>query len=114
MKQTTPTTNPKLDDDTIVKADDERPAGKGSGVCLYCKEKIGQPHKWECVIPQKQVMVKMTVEYPISVPRSWGKEDIEFQRNEGSWCASNAVDELKALGDCICNYTAFAYVGVES
>lgn len=63
---------------------------------------------------RKTVIVRMTVEYPVDVPSDWEKYDIEFHRNEGSWCASNAIDELQELGDCICSYTEFAYVGVET
>lgn len=55
----------------------------------------------------------MVVEYDIEVPASWGKYNIEFHRNEGSWCASNALDELAELcGDdgCLCNHAAFELV----
>ena len=38
---------------------------------------------------------------------------IEFRRNEGSWCSSNALRELEAMtkrGECLCRHTKFEYV----
>lgn len=43
----------------------------------------------------KTVRVKATVEYDVQVPESMTKADIEFHRNEGTWCADSLVDELK-------------------
>jgi len=38
-------------------------------------------------------------------------DDIEFARNDSSWCASNMVDELVSLGDkCLCSQTRCLYV----
>lgn len=98
--------NPKADSH-------EWTAGKDSGVCLYCQEKIGTPHKWECVIPQKWVLVRMTVDMPMQFPRSWDKDNIEFKLNESSWCADNIVDDLQTLVDNgldLCNITGFEYL----
>ena len=60
----------------------------------------------------------MIVEYPIDVPRAWTPEQVEFHRNESSWCADNALTELDALaktGDdespCLCDHVRFEYVG---
>lgn len=96
----------------LVKPEDERPVSKGSGACTYCQEKIGQPHKWECVIPQKWVTVRMTITMPMQFPRSWDKDNIEFKLNESSWCASNIVDELEELSKQVdlCNITEFEFL----
>lgn len=96
----------------IVKEEDERPAGKGSGHCFYCPSKIGERHAEDCVIWEKQVVVRATIEYTITVPHSWKKEDIEFHRNEGSWCSNNMIPELEALSEhnCLCPYTEFMYL----
>lgn len=98
------------DDDGI------RPAGPPDA-CLYCKQKVGDPHLAECVTVKRTVVVRMTVEYEVDVPQSWDKEQIEFHRNEGSWCANNALDELAQLHDaesaetCLCPSARFEYVG---
>ena len=70
------------DKNWIVKEEDERPAGKGTGKCFYCASKIGEEHEWECVIRTRKVLVRAVVEYEVEVPESWNKENIEFHRND--------------------------------
>ncbi len=86
--------------------------------CLYCKQAIGENHKDSCVLVMKRVKVRMTVEYEIEVPASWDKHMIEFHRNEGSWCSSNAISELERAFDsgdgCMCNAAEFEYIGGDS
>jgi len=103
----------------IVTKDDVRPASVDKTICFYCDEKIGRPHKLDCVVPQRTVIVRMTIEYPVEVPKYWSKENIEFHRNDGSWCSNNALDELAQLydqeggssPDCMCFIgTKFEYV----
>lgn len=64
------------------------------------------------------VRIRMIVEYPISVPRSWDVHMIEFHRNDSSWCSDNALSELNDLiknGDhCLCAYTSFRYIEEEN
>ena len=81
-----------------------RPAGKPNE-CFYCNQKVGTPHKEDCVVVYKKVKVKYSYEIEIEVPYGWDKEQIEFHRNVGSWCADNSVDELQELieeGNCLC------------
>lgn len=85
--------------------------------CFYCQVPIGGTHKPDCVLVRKKVKVRMIVEYEIEVPYSWDKEQIEFHRNDGSWCSDNALEELEALGGedaCICPVTEFVYIGEET
>lgn len=96
--------------ETLVLVGDTRPAGP-SDRCYYCDQALGQPHLRECVIPQRRVIVRMVVEYEISVPRAWTQDQIEFHRNESSWCATNAFSELKDIPGCLCEQTSFTYVG---
>ena len=93
----------------------QRPANM-NGRCFYCGQMIGADHREDCVLIHKKVKVRMIVEYEIKVPAHWDKELIEYHRNEGSWCASNAIDELEAaFGDeskrCMCDAAKFEYVG---
>ena len=90
----------------------QRPA-RMDGTCFYCNQKIGDDHKKDCVTISKQVLVKMTVRYVRSVPANWDKKQIESFMNEGSWCSSNALNELKAMS-CICPITEFEYIRDES
>ncbi len=95
-----------------------RPAGDKER-CFYCSQLIGKKHKPDCVLIQKKVNIKMTVEYEVSVPSFWGKSQIEFQRNEGSWCANNAISELSKLfagddNECMCVSAEFEYMGGDS
>lgn len=91
-----------------------RPAGPPDA-CFYCKALLGGEHKPECVCILKMVTIRMTVEYPVKVPASWTKENIEFHRNEGTWCSDNALAELDALfgeddQDCMCGVSRFELV----
>jgi hypothetical protein len=67
----------------------------------------------------RTVIVRIIAEYPVEVPEQWTPEDIEFHRNESSWCSDNAIEELlsaaKTAGKCLCEMSRFEYVGeVES
>jgi hypothetical protein len=105
----------------LVKDEDVRPA-RQDGTCFYCRQALGEPHKEECVIWTKKVRVRVTLEYEIEVPRSWTKENIEFHRNEGTWCADNMVQELEnwmgtggsyeeeGYRPCMCGTTHFEVV----
>lgn len=84
--------------------------------CFYCNQAVGAVHKNDCVLINRKVRVRMTVEYDIEVPAFWDADRIEFHRNEGSWCADNALPELEAFftgGDhpCMCDATRFEYLG---
>jgi len=89
-----------------------RPAGI-DGFCFYCHQPMGEDHKPDCVLIKKRVLVRATIEYEVEEPASWSGEDIEFHRNEGSWCASNMLDELAEISDehnCLCDKVQFKYI----
>lgn len=78
--------------------------------CFYCHQPIGSTHKFECVLISKRVRVKAIIEYDIDVPAHWEKVDVEFARNESSWCADNIVGDLERhiermneRGFCMCD-----------
>lgn len=90
----------------VEKDDGLRPSGPPDE-CFYCHQKIGQPHGPECVVVTKTVKVRYTFEIEIEVPHHWDRGNIEFHRNEGSWCADNSITDLeehlkRGLGDCLC------------
>jgi len=93
----------------LINDDGIRPAGKPDE-CFYCRQKIGANHNHDCVAVHKMVKVRAVIEYEVEVPASWDKESIEFQRNEGSWCSDNMINEIEALDGCLCNYTDFEYL----
>lgn len=79
-----------LDDDGI------RPAGP-QDACLYCQQKVGQPHGAKCITIKKRVKVRYIFELVLEEPHSWGKEQVEFHRNDGTWCANNAIQEIESV-----------------
>lgn len=97
----------------IVTADCARPDGK-PGECFYCNMAVGAEHKADCSAYRKTVTIRAIIEYPIEVPHSWTKDDIEFHRNEGTWCSDNMLDELKEIIDeghaCLCGISRFEVV----
>jgi hypothetical protein len=79
----------------VTKDNGPRPAGKPDQ-CFYCGEKIGKLHKKDCVCRVKEVDV-----------RSWDKQAIEFQRNDGSWCADNGLEDIVEYANkkgCSCGF----------
>lgn len=96
----------------VIETHGPRPAGKPNE-CFYCYRRLGEQHAEECVMRQRPVVVRMTVEYIVAVPESWDAHSIEFHRNDGSWCADNALAELESIGGvlgCLCNLIEYAYV----
>lgn len=88
-----------------------RPASKEKK-CFYCQEPIGGNHKDDCVTIRKNVLIKVTLEYKITVPNSWDKNDVEFSRSESSWCADNIISELEkeAEKNCLCGIATTEYI----
>ena len=91
-----------------VHDDGIRPAGKPDE-CFYCRQKVGTEHKTDCVAVKKIVKVKYEYIIDIEVPHNWNAADIEFYKNESSYCASNSLVELiktqedaEREGGCLC------------
>lgn len=79
-----------------------RPASK-LRACFYCNQPIGSFHEADCVLISKKATVRFSIEYDISVPAYWTKEDLEEHRNWGSWCMGNALSEItRQHGECLC------------
>jgi len=81
--------------------------------CFYCHRPIGESHADDCVLVIKRVVVRAVIEYEVSVPASWDAEQIEFHRNDGSWCANNMIGELEALSErdgCVCSAVGFEWL----
>lgn len=93
---------------TVTKENGPRPAGHPDE-CFYCQQPIGSQHKPDCVLRERTVVVRLTVEYPIRIPEFWTTEDLEFHRNEGTWCSNNLVDDIEKLR-CVCGQSEFKYV----
>lgn len=93
-----------------------RPAGKPDE-CFYCQELVGSSHKPDCVCKKKVVMLKLEVTIPVVVPSDWNSDEIEFHRNENTWCADNVIDDLTTVlqaressGHCMCNNFHAEYI----
>lgn len=88
----------------------ERPAGT-PGFCYYCNQPAGQ-HLDTCVCVEKTVVIRATIDYIVSVPRSWDQQAVENQRNLSGWCADNDLDAIadyfsKHDGKCACPHMTF-------
>jgi hypothetical protein len=98
----------------IVTKKAERPASISHGICFYCGRPIGTEHLSGCVLIKKKVLVRTTITYEIEVPSEWTSEDIEFHRNEGSWCCNNMIGELEEIikedDICLCPITKSEYI----
>ena len=81
-----------------------RPAGP-SDECFYCQAKVREAHAFDCVTIHKKVRVRYIFDIEVEVPYVWDKQQFEFHRNESTWCANNAIDELQAqTQECLCPY----------
>jgi hypothetical protein len=126
----------------LVDARDDgiRPGGRPDQ-CLYCRQRVGQYHGWQCVIVKKRVELRVRAAFTggvvfglwqLDLPHGWDAEAIEFYQNDSSWCASNFLREqelgtvtwevgqdpwpalvgLHDAGDCLCSRLAFEFVRV--
>lgn len=91
-----------------------RPAG-APDECFYCKQKVGQTHKADCVIVTKKVKVRYSFEIEIDIPHHWTEEVFLSHRMESSWCADNALTDLMEIADreddCLCSRFDVALIG---
>lgn len=102
----------------IVTGKAQRPANM-NGKCFYCNQEIGSTHKDDCGLINKKAIIRVNIEYEIEVPASWNKEDVEFHRNEGSWCANNVITELEELfkgeeKSCMCECATFEVLSISN
>lgn len=97
-----------------VDESDVRPAGP-PGFCFYCNQPVGGTHALNCVSVRRKVKIRVTTVYEITMPQHWGKEEIEFNLNEGSRCANSTLDHLLKLYDgvngCACGHIHHEYLG---
>lgn len=79
----------------IESKDDGRRPGIGyPDSCAYCRNKPGEPHKPDCHVPDRTVVVEFTTRMVIEVPRVWDENMINFHMNESSACMSRWVEQL--------------------
>lgn len=81
--------------------------GKNKERCFYCKGILGKEHDADCVVRQRSVVLQVTLAYVVHVPQDWTKDQIEFHRNEGTWCTNNMIRELERAAEadklkCLC------------
>jgi hypothetical protein len=78
-----------------------RPAGSPDR-CFYCDQSVGTEHVLTCVLRSRTVVLRYTFEVVVDVPDAWDADDIESHRNDSSWCADYAVDDLLQRHDEVC------------
>lgn len=52
--------------------------------------------------------IEIKINLPMDFPQDWGKEQIEFYLNDGSYCCDNLLDLLQQYSEqhgCICEIT---------
>lgn len=67
--------------------------------CLYCRQRVGNPHRRDCVTVKKLIEMRVVMSLPSGTeffgvwlllePYSWTPRDSEFHKNELSGCANN-------------------------
>jgi len=100
----------------VVTPDDDgiRPAGEPDA-CFYCQAKVGDPHGQDCVCVVKKVRLRYVFEADVTTPHHWDEQHILYHRNDGSWCADNALDDLEKAGEadgCLCSSFKCEFVEV--
>ena len=91
-----------------------RPAGD-PGECFYCRRKAGDLHAVTCVCRKQTVVIEYTVRVCVEVPAYWREHEVEFHRNDSSWCATNLIAELAEAydrddGPCLCSNAEARFV----
>jgi hypothetical protein len=65
-----------------------RPAG-APDACLYCWQKVGQPHRRDCVVVKKRVRFRLTVELDLDVPHHWSADQIVKETSPWEFLAAD-------------------------
>lgn len=84
---------------TVVTPDDTRPLVGPADQCGYCESRVGEEHEPKCVCRKRPVLIELRIRMVVDRPESWGKEEIEFQINDGSYCAGNLIQALAESDD---------------
>ncbi len=83
-----------------------RPAGL-SDACFYCHRYVGEEHERNCCVVTRRVRVRYAFEILVHVPAWWQNKEFESHRNDSTWCADNALDEIEQYyrsGGCACGH----------
>lgn len=92
----------------------KRPASPADK-CFYCQSPVGDFHDERCVLVLRKVRLSVTFVVDADVPAFWEVDDIEFHRNESSWCQSNILEDISAQfpddDECLCGRIT---IGVDS
>jgi len=95
-----------------------RPAGMPDR-CFYCGQRVGEPHGSKCAAVHKMVRVQYSFDIEIEVPAFWDKDNVEFHRNDSSWCANNAIGDIGKFleridqedSNCLCGVFEAKFLG---
>lgn len=79
--------------------DGVRPAGRPDR-CFYCGVVKGAEHTKDCVIPQRTVVLRCTIEFVKEVPVFSDKDYLHFFFNEGTHCSDNELREIIEQAEC--------------
>ena len=84
-----------------------------NGQCFYCTGELGNEHDAGCVVIDRPIKVRVTIDLVMTEPRSWSKEEIEYHLNESSWCADNIQYHIRRqIGKgCLCEIAEFECLG---
>ncbi len=66
---------------------------------------MGEEHAQNCVCRKRTVVVEYKFTVCLEFPVDFSDKDIEFNRNDSTWCANNALMELDntcEAGRCLC------------
>lgn len=98
-----------------------RPISEVENVCTYCRQAHGEPHKSDCVIARRTVLVRLEIEYVTTIQDLETPEHAEDYWNEGTFCMDNALEHVQSLiadpddpdderFGCICHIAKLRYV----
>jgi hypothetical protein len=83
--------------------------------CYYCAGAVGEEHRRDCVCLLKLVRYSVLIHEPGSERRTsgevvgtydsydvwhWSEHNGEFHKNDSSWCADNAIDDIQWTDKC--------------
>lgn len=66
------------------------------------------------MMKNKSIVVRLTIDYVVSVPEEWDENMIEFHRNESSFCVGTDIRDLATLIEltdiCGCSSSSVKYL----
>lgn len=84
-----------------------------SDKCFYCTAKVGKPHDENCIVPERPVKIRLTMDLIVPFPISWCEHAIDHMLHDDEFCMIDFMGDIERhleAGLCLCDFTKTEYL----